>query len=168
MLAEIQEQQGLMKTYEIGIKKLEAEVELKDSDITLLKSQLEDSIAYNKSMENRLNSNGSLSMFNSLGLTKLNTPQPPLIRQVQEAHKCKCQKLSFPESKLVIAKFTRSKYLHLVHAKMECSLFGNLSQQKVNFGGVLGVLRLSLRWRSAFGCCIAWHSCLAKRYAFFR
>ena len=36
------------------------------------------------------------------------------------------------------AKFTRSKYLHLVHAKMECSLFGNLSQQKlVNFGGVL-------------------------------
>ncbi|KAF2302990.1 hypothetical protein GH714_012339 [Hevea brasiliensis] len=34
------------------------------------------------------------------------------------------------------ARFTRAKYLKLVHAKMECSLFGNLNQRKlVNSGG---------------------------------
>ncbi|KAL5552907.1 hypothetical protein UlMin_040308 [Ulmus minor] len=35
MLAEIQEQQSLMKTYEIMIKKLELEVDRKDSDLHL-------------------------------------------------------------------------------------------------------------------------------------
>ncbi|KAJ0080736.1 hypothetical protein Patl1_10443 [Pistacia atlantica] len=34
-----------------------------------------------------------------------------------------------------LAKFTRAKYLHLVHAKMECSLFGNLNQRKQINGG---------------------------------
>lgn len=214
MLAEIQEQQGLMKTYEIGIKKLEAEVELKDSDIASLKSQLEDSIAYNKSLEKRLNSSGALSMFSSLGLTKLsvthfvqflhhtlrsirsfvrfmvrdmesaewdldaavkflhpdavftnpshrlfafesfvcitmfegfNFPQfspsdqsqkqLPLDKHRNRLFFDKFKKLTNVNARNYIlqnpnssfAKFTRSKYLHLVHAKMECSLFGNLS-----------------------------------------
>jgi hypothetical protein len=53
MLAEIQEQQGLMKTYEITIKKLEAGVEVKGSDIGSLKKQLDEAIAFNKSLEKR-------------------------------------------------------------------------------------------------------------------
>ncbi|KAJ6416761.1 hypothetical protein OIU84_002604 [Salix udensis] len=34
------------------------------------------------------------------------------------------------------ARFTRAKYLQLVHAKMECSLFGNLNQRKLVNSGV--------------------------------
>ncbi|KAK1567647.1 hypothetical protein Q3G72_014713 [Acer saccharum] len=38
MLAEIQEQQSLMKTYEITIKKLECEIETKESKVSLMKT----------------------------------------------------------------------------------------------------------------------------------
>ncbi|KAG6638857.1 hypothetical protein CIPAW_10G061600 [Carya illinoinensis] len=228
MLAEIQEQQGLMKTYEITIKKLEAEVDLKDSDITSLKNQLDDCIALNKSLEKKLNSSGSLSMFDALRLTKLNVTHfiqflhhtlrsirsfvKLMIRDMESAHWDLDAAVKFIEPDAVFTKqshrffvfesfvcitmfegfnfphfspsdhpqqqqqepvpldkqrnrlffdkfkkltnanprhflshnpnssfamFTRSKYLQLVHAKMECSLFGNLNQRKlVNSGGV--------------------------------
>jgi hypothetical protein len=220
MLAEIQEQQALMKTYEITIKKLEAEVELKDSDADSLKNHLNDAVAFNKSLEKRLNSSGSLSMFDSLRLTRLNVthfvqllhhalrsirsfvklmirdmesanwdldaavkfinpdavftnpshrffafesfvcvtmfegfnfPQfdqsqrQPLVKHRHRLFFDKFKKLTNVNPRHVLsqnpnssfAKFARSKYLHLVHAKMECSLFGNLNQRKlVNAGGV--------------------------------
>ncbi|XP_041028890.1 protein GRAVITROPIC IN THE LIGHT 1 [Juglans microcarpa x Juglans regia] len=228
MLAEIQEQQGLMKTYEITIKKLEAEVDLKESDIISLKNQLDDCIAFNKSLEKKLNSSGSLSMFDSLRLTKLNVTHfiqflhhtlrsirsfvKLMIRDMESAHWDIDAAVKFIEPDAVFTKqshrffafesfvcitmfegfnfshfspsdhpqqqqqepvplekqrnrlffdkfkkltnanprhflshnpnssfamFTRSKYLQLVHAKMECSLFGNLNQRKlVNSGGV--------------------------------
>lgn len=215
MLAEIQEQQGLMKTYEITIKKLEAEVELKDSDAVSLESQLYDAVAFNKSLEKRLNASGPLSMFDSLRLTRLNVTHfvqflhhalrsirgfvRLLIRDMESANwdldaavkfihpdaiftnpshrffafesfvcitmfegfnfplfsppldKHRDRRLFFDKFKKLtnvnpkqflsqnpnssFAKFARSKYLQLVHAKMECSLFGNLNQRKlVNSG----------------------------------
>jgi hypothetical protein len=69
MSVEIQEQHGLMKTYEITVKKLEGEVEPKDYDVASLKNQLNDIVAFNKLLEKRLNSSGSLSMFDSLQFT---------------------------------------------------------------------------------------------------
>ncbi|XP_062162840.1 protein GRAVITROPIC IN THE LIGHT 1 [Alnus glutinosa] len=220
MLAEIQEQQALMKTYEITIKKLEAEVELKEYDIASLQNQLNDAVAFNKLLEKRLNSSGPLSMFDSLRLTRLNVThfvqllhhalrsirsfvrlmirdmesanwdldaavkfiEPGAVltkpshrffafesfvcvtmfegfnfpqfdqsqRQPLDKHRHrlffdKFKKLTNVNPKHFLsqnpnssfAKFARSKYLRLVHAKMECSLFGNLNQRKlVNSGGV--------------------------------
>ncbi|KAJ6402224.1 hypothetical protein OIU84_014338 [Salix udensis] len=72
MLAEIQEQQGLMKTYEITIKKLEADAEVRGSDIGSLKKQLDEVIAFNKSLEKRLNASGPLSMFDNIQFSLLN------------------------------------------------------------------------------------------------
>ncbi|KAK4269937.1 hypothetical protein QN277_023031 [Acacia crassicarpa] len=72
MLAEIQEQQSIMKTYEITIKKLEADVDHKQLDIALLKNQLHESLAFNKSLEKKLNSSGALSLFKNLQLSALN------------------------------------------------------------------------------------------------
>ncbi|KAK7247200.1 hypothetical protein RIF29_42077 [Crotalaria pallida] len=221
MLSEIQEQQSLMKTYEITIKKLEAEVDIRDSKISSLKKHLEEFIAYNKSIEKKLNSSGSLSMFDSIKFTLLNPTHfvqflhhtlrsirsfvKLMIREMESAHwdleaavkfihpnasftkpshknfafesyvcitmfegfnypnftlqndplekkhqsnqnlyfeKFKRLKSLNPKQYLThnpnssFAWFLKSKYLQLVHAKMECSLFGNLNQRKmVNSGG---------------------------------
>ncbi|XP_041024154.1 protein GRAVITROPIC IN THE LIGHT 1-like [Juglans microcarpa x Juglans regia] len=224
MLAEVQEQQGLMKTYEITIKKLKTEADLKDSNITSLQNQLDNSNSLNKRLYKRLNSSGSLSMFDNLRLTVLNVTHfvqflhytlrsirsfvKLMIRKMDSAHWDLDAAVKFIEPDAVFtnpshrffafesfvnismfqgfncpqfqpsdhsqqqpplethrnrlffdkfkkltnvnprhflshnpnssfAKFTRAKYLHLVHAKMECSLFGNLNQRKlVNSGGV--------------------------------
>ncbi|XP_021813159.1 protein GRAVITROPIC IN THE LIGHT 1 [Prunus avium] len=223
MLAEIQEQQGLMKTYEITIKKLESEAEHKGTDIYSLQKKLEDCVAFNKSLENKLNASGSLSlsMFENLRLSVLSPThfvqfQQHTLRSVRsfvrlmiremesanwdldtaikfiepdsvfakQSHSCfafesfvsktmlegfnnpnfglpseslplnnktqlhffeKFKKLISVNSKNFLAqnpsssfcKFTRAKYLQLVHAKMECSLFGNLNQRKLlSTGGV--------------------------------
>ncbi|ONI10768.1 hypothetical protein PRUPE_4G067400 [Prunus persica] len=223
MLAEIQEQQGLMKTYEITIKKLESEAEHKGTDIYSLQKKLEDCVSFNKSLENKLNSSGSLSlsMFENLRLSVLNPThfvqfQQHTLRSIrsfvrlmiremesanwdldtaikfiepdsifaEQSHSCfafesfvsktmlegfnnpnfglpseslplnnKTQLLFFEKFKKLISvnsknflaqnpsssfcKFTRAKYLQLVHAKMECSLFGNLNQRKLlSTGGV--------------------------------
>ncbi|KAK4857818.1 hypothetical protein QYF36_006754 [Acer negundo] len=60
-LAEIREQQSMMKTYEITIKKLECEIESKESKVSLMNTQLQESITYNKSLEKRLNASGPIS-----------------------------------------------------------------------------------------------------------
>jgi hypothetical protein len=219
MLAEIQEQQSLMRTYAITIKKLEADVDVKDSDISLLNNQLEDSVSFNKSLEKRLNASGSLSMFDALKLSKLDVTNfvqflhhtlrsirsfvKLMVREMESAnwdldaavkfiepnavftnanHKffafesfvcltmfegfnfphfspneCsreqdkQSNRLFFDKFKKLtnvnprrnlsenpnssFAKFTRAKYLQLVHAKMECSLFGNLNQRKLITSG---------------------------------
>lgn len=216
MLAEIQEQQSLMKTYEITIKKLQAEVDHKDSDIALLQKQLDDSVSFNKSLEKTLNASGPLPMFDNLRISMLNPTHfvqflqhtlrsvrsfvKLMIREMESArwdldaaikfiepqalfakpsHRCyafesfvcktmfegfNCPNFKLPNDhdhdfrlffeifkklKSVspkqfltqnlnsdLGKFTRDKYLHLVHAKMECSLFGNLNMRKmVSSGG---------------------------------
>ncbi|XP_061364899.1 protein GRAVITROPIC IN THE LIGHT 1 [Gastrolobium bilobum] len=220
MLAEIQEQQGLMKTYEITIKKLEAEVDVKDNDISSLRKHLDDCIAFNKSLEKKLNSSGSLSQFDNLRLSVLNPTHfvhflhhtlrsmrsfvKLMIKEMESAHwdleaavkfihpnavftkpshRCfafesfvcitmfegfnypnfsiqddplekrrhdknvyfdKFKKLKSLNPKQYLShnpnssfsRFLKSKYLQVVHAKMECSLFGNLNQRKlVNSGG---------------------------------
>ncbi|KAF7803269.1 protein GRAVITROPIC IN THE LIGHT 1 [Senna tora] len=220
MLAEIQEQQSIMKTYEITIKKLEAEVENKDFEIASLKTQLQDCFLLNKSLEKKLNSSGVLSLFENLGFSALNPTHflqflhyalrsirgfvKLMIREMESAnwdleaavrfihphavfakpnHKSfafesfvcltlfegfnypkfmaplekqhlhrHSQKLYFEKFKKIrtlspkqyltqnpnssFAKFLKFKYFQLVHAKMECSLFGNLNQRKlVNSGG---------------------------------
>ncbi|GMI77694.1 CHIQUITA1-LIKE 6, unfertilized embryo sac 1 [Hibiscus trionum] len=72
MLAEIQEQQSLMRTYEITIKKLESDVGKKVADIALHQKKLKDCTFLNKSMEKKLNESGVLSMFDNIKLTTLN------------------------------------------------------------------------------------------------
>ncbi|GLU13843.1 hypothetical protein SLE2022_304530 [Rubroshorea leprosula] len=72
MLAEIQEQQSLMRTFEIAIKKLESETEEKDSGIDSLRKELEERRGVNKSLEKRLNASGPLSMFDNVKFPMLN------------------------------------------------------------------------------------------------
>ncbi|GMI82280.1 CHIQUITA1-LIKE 6, unfertilized embryo sac 1 [Hibiscus trionum] len=218
MLAEIQEQQSLMRTYEITIKKLQSGVEEKDSDIVLLHKQLQDFTAFNRSLEKKLNATGPLSMFDDIQFTKLNPAHfvqvlhfslrsarcfvKMMVKEMElakwdlgaaaesiepgavfakESHRCfafesfvcktmlegfnshdfglskdslskrldpeqyfnafKNLKSAHPKSFLVqnpnscFAKFARTKYLNLVHAKMECSFFGNLNQRKLVTSG---------------------------------
>ncbi|XWS12479.1 hypothetical protein CRYUN_Cryun37aG0092000 [Craigia yunnanensis] len=218
MLAEIQEQQSLMRTYEITIKKLESDVEQKDSDIALLHKQFEDCTAFNKSLEKKLNASGPLSMFDNIQFTTLNPSHfvqvlhctlrsvrsfvKMMIKEMElakwdldaaaktiepgtlfakQSHRCfvfesfvcktmlegfnsndfgltkdsaskkldpeqyfnkfKNLKSAHTKSFLVqnsnssFAKFTRTKYVNLVHAKMECSFFGNLNQRKLVTSG---------------------------------
>ncbi|KAK7318841.1 hypothetical protein RJT34_03548 [Clitoria ternatea] len=220
MLAEIQEQQSLMKTYEITIKRLEAEVEFKDSNITSLRQHLDECVSFNKSLEKKLNSSGSLSLFDNLTRSVLNPTHfvhflhhalrsirsfvKLMMSDMESAHwdleaatkfihpnavftkpshrsfafesfvcitmlegfnhpnfsveddplekNHQSQNLYFDKFKKLkslnpkqylthnpnssFSKFLKSKYLQVVHAKMECSLFGNLNLRKaVNSGG---------------------------------
>ncbi|KAI3466765.1 hypothetical protein Pfo_023428 [Paulownia fortunei] len=66
MLAEIQEQQSLMKTYEITMKKMQGEIENKESQISSLQEQLKEIIQNNKSQEKKLNASGSFSILDSV------------------------------------------------------------------------------------------------------
>lgn len=223
MLAEIQEQQSLMKTYEITIKKLQTEIETKRSDVVSLKKKLDDSLAFNKSMEKKLNASGSLAnMFDYIQFSTVNSSHfvqvlhytlrslrsfvKSMAREMESArwdldaaaksiepdavfarpsHRCFAfesfvcktmfENFDSPNFSLCttgdslvqrrspeqyfnrlkklksmnaiqflsqnptssFAKFIRVKYLNLVHAKMECSLFGNLNQRKLVTAGGL-------------------------------
>ncbi|KAK4399271.1 hypothetical protein Sango_1402600 [Sesamum angolense] len=72
MLAEIQEQQALMKTYEITMKKMQGEIENKDSRISSLQQQLQDIIQSNKSLEKKLNASGSFSFLDNVKFSDVN------------------------------------------------------------------------------------------------
>ncbi|XP_021772219.1 protein GRAVITROPIC IN THE LIGHT 1-like [Chenopodium quinoa] len=73
LLAEIQEQQSNIKTYEITMKQLEWKMEQKDSEIASLRKKLEDTTRTNKSLEKRLNSSGVLfPLPNNTPLNELN------------------------------------------------------------------------------------------------
>ncbi|KAA8524015.1 hypothetical protein F0562_010554 [Nyssa sinensis] len=71
LLAEIQEQKSLLKTYEITGKKLDSQLKLKDSEVTFLREKLEEANRENKSLEKRLNSSGPLSVLDNLHLSGL-------------------------------------------------------------------------------------------------
>lgn len=213
VLAELQEQKSLLKTYEIMGKRLDYQLKLKDSEITFLKEKLEEAKSENKLLETRLNSSGLLFVPEKLKLETL-TPNHfvmalrqttksienfvhLLISQMELAgwdlgeaankivpgvrfwdanHKCfafesfVCREMfdgfnfpnfslvdeSLPEhpklrhlyferfrdlksiktreylirnSNSIFAKFCYSKYLDLVHPKMEISLLGNSRQR---------------------------------------
>ncbi|KAJ1402191.1 hypothetical protein SESBI_28290 [Sesbania bispinosa] len=202
--------------------KLSPQLHGKESDISSLKKQLDECIAFNNSLEKKLNSSGSLSVLDNLHLSVLNPSHftqflhhtlrsirnfvKLMIRGMEsahwdleaaaksihpdaifatESHQCfafesfvcitmfegfnypnftvpskplekhhhHIKNLYFDKFKKLkslnlkhylahnsnssLARFLKSKYLQVVHAKMECSLFGNLKQRKVlNEGGI--------------------------------
>uniref|UniRef100_A0A5B7A1R9 Uncharacterized protein n=1 Tax=Davidia involucrata TaxID=16924 RepID=A0A5B7A1R9_DAVIN len=63
LLAEIQEQQSLMKMYEITMNKMQSEIEIKESEISSLQIELSATTSNNKSLETKLNSSGSFSIL---------------------------------------------------------------------------------------------------------
>ncbi|KAK1424835.1 hypothetical protein QVD17_20174 [Tagetes erecta] len=208
LLSEIQEQQSLMKMYEITMNKMEREIKAKDCEICLLNKQLLEIDSVNKSIELKLNSSGCC--FPVMDNVKLSDLTPTnfvdvlnyvvrsirsfvkmLVRDMINAHwdidaavraidpsigfaklsyRCfaiesyvnremfdgfnndgdgdegedrfqwfnrfkKMKSLTALElmnenPKSAFGKFTRSKYMRLVHPKMEASLYGNLSQRK--------------------------------------
>ncbi|KAL3643542.1 hypothetical protein CASFOL_014357 [Castilleja foliolosa] len=72
MLAEIQEQQALMKTYEITMKKMRNEIESKDLKVISLQNQLQEIVKENKSMEKKMNASGSFSILDNVRFSDLN------------------------------------------------------------------------------------------------
>ncbi|KAK1416700.1 hypothetical protein QVD17_25816 [Tagetes erecta] len=71
LLAEIQEQKNLIKTYDITERKLVNQSQSKDTEIVLLKQKLEQIERENKLIERRLNSSGPLTRHENLQLSKL-------------------------------------------------------------------------------------------------
>ncbi|KAJ0700902.1 putative protein gravitropic in the light 1 [Helianthus annuus] len=71
LLAELQEQKNLVKTYDITKKKLVDQRQSKESEFTLLKQKLEEMERENKLIERRLNSSGPLSRQENLQFSKL-------------------------------------------------------------------------------------------------
>ncbi|KDP46027.1 hypothetical protein JCGZ_13473 [Jatropha curcas] len=66
LLAEVQEQKSVSKTYEVMGKKLESQLRLKESEIMYLREKLEESNRQNKLLEKRLNQSGQLSVPDKL------------------------------------------------------------------------------------------------------
>ncbi|XP_008794158.2 protein GRAVITROPIC IN THE LIGHT 1 [Phoenix dactylifera] len=67
-----QEQRSLLKTYQITTKKLEAELQLRDSDILSLQAQLQALEKQNRALDARLHPGRSLSALDDLHLSGLN------------------------------------------------------------------------------------------------
>ncbi|XP_065861921.1 protein GRAVITROPIC IN THE LIGHT 1 [Euphorbia lathyris] len=66
VLAEVEEQKSVCKTYEIMGKKLESQLRLKESEIMYLEEKLEESKRQNQSLEMRLNQSGQLYVLDNL------------------------------------------------------------------------------------------------------
>lgn len=71
LLSEIQEQNSLLKTYEITSKKLDSQLKLKDSEITFLKEKFAEANSDNKLLEKRLNSSGQIAIPDNIQLSSL-------------------------------------------------------------------------------------------------
>ncbi|KAJ9535390.1 hypothetical protein OSB04_un001495 [Centaurea solstitialis] len=71
LLAEIQEQQSLMKMYEITMNKMEREIKSKDFQLSSLRKQLLEADSFNKSVEKKLNSSGCFPVLDNVGLSDL-------------------------------------------------------------------------------------------------
>ncbi|KAG1335280.1 protein GRAVITROPIC IN THE LIGHT 1 [Cocos nucifera] len=72
LAAQIQEQHSLLRTYQITTKKLEAELQLKDSEILSLQAELLASKKQNRVLEARLHPGRSLAALDDLHLSGLN------------------------------------------------------------------------------------------------
>uniref|UniRef100_A0A7N0ZZ49 DUF641 domain-containing protein n=1 Tax=Kalanchoe fedtschenkoi TaxID=63787 RepID=A0A7N0ZZ49_KALFE len=211
LLAEVQEQQSLMKTYEIMLRKLENDSKTKDAEAMSLKSQLNKSLNSIKSMETKLNTSGALSILHGVELRDLTHSHfsqalhyalrcvrsfaKVLVREMEDAgwdlslavesiapgvvlqkqsHQIyafesfvnkvmfagfnggdaygsrqksfnEFKKLRSLNPKLYLSEnpnsqfgaFLRSKYVNLVHPKIECSLFGSLHHRSAVTSGQL-------------------------------
>ncbi|MED6134960.1 hypothetical protein PIB30_041932 [Stylosanthes scabra] len=214
MLAQVQEQQSLMKTFQITIQKLQSLVDSKDSEISSLKNELHECIAFNKSLEKKfqnlhpseLNTTHHFIHFLQHTLRSMKSFTKMMIKEmessnwdlelavkciqpdavfIKQSHQCYAfesfvnmtmfegfnyQNFTVPSEPLQehhnrnlylenfmrykslntkhylsahhdpnssFARFLKSKYLQVIHAKMECSFFGNLNHRKLlNNGGV--------------------------------
>ncbi|KAK8693435.1 hypothetical protein V6N13_071019 [Hibiscus sabdariffa] len=223
LAAEIQEQQSLLKTYEVMVKKFQSEIQNKDSEIRQLQQQIEDGNQKRVKLEKNIKVRG-LSMKESEGSGEENgvfpvdlTPElftsavesafkaihdfsKPLINMMKaagwdldaaaesiepnvvyakrahkkyafESHICQRMFSGFQQENFSIkldnatinkesffhqylalgemdpldmlgqnpdslfGKFSQSKYLMVVHPKMEASFFGNLDQRNYVMGG---------------------------------
>ncbi|XVE53088.1 hypothetical protein DITRI_Ditri02bG0176700 [Diplodiscus trichospermus] len=72
ILAEIQEQKSISKTFEVMGKKLESQLKLKESEIIFLREKLDECNKQNKLLDKRLNQSGQLSVLDNLHLSGLN------------------------------------------------------------------------------------------------
>ncbi|KAK6140997.1 hypothetical protein DH2020_025264 [Rehmannia glutinosa] len=223
LAAEIQEQQSLLKTYEVMVKKFQSEIQNKDSEILQLEQQIQEAnqkkVKLEKNLKLRglsakeLEGSGSENGLFSLDLTPdlfksaveaayraIHDFSKPLINMMKaagwdldaaansiepnviyakrahkkyafESHICQRMFIGFqdenfsmkPENPLVtkeslfqqylamreidpldavgqspdslFGKFCQSKYLLVVHQKMEASFFGNLDQRNYIMGG---------------------------------
>ena len=70
ILAEIQEQKSLSKTFEIMGKKLESQLRLKESEIIFLREKLDESNKQNRLLEKRLNQSGQLFVLDNFHLSE--------------------------------------------------------------------------------------------------
>ncbi|XP_058196028.1 protein GRAVITROPIC IN THE LIGHT 1 [Rhododendron vialii] len=215
LLAEIQEQQSLIKMYEVTMRKMRSELDSKESKCSILRKQLDDVVSHNKSVEKKLDYSGQFSILDDI--VKLFDAGPGgftaalryavrsvrcfvkvMIREMESSnwdisaaanavvskvvfskgsHRCfafesfVCREMfdgfdshdfslpnepkdekrrgfdfgdRFKELKAVnpvrflktnpdsgFGNFVRSKYMRLVHPKMETSFSGNLSQRKM-------------------------------------
>lgn len=71
ILAEIQEQKSVLKTYDIMGKKLDSQLKLKESEIMFLRETLIEANKENKLLEKRLNSSGPVSALDNLHFSSL-------------------------------------------------------------------------------------------------
>ncbi|XP_047308709.1 protein GRAVITROPIC IN THE LIGHT 1-like [Impatiens glandulifera] len=215
LLAEIQEQQSMMKMYELTLKKLQLETENKDGEISSLNNELSEIVSNNRFLEKKLNSSGQFSVLDGINLPNSNPNDfgivlhyavrsvrsfvKQMVKDMESAnwdidaavksivatgvhfqkpnHRCFafesfvcremldgfnsicfsllnddgggrqwrencCDQFRRLKSgnpiqylkqnpKSFFAKFTRAKYLRLVHPKMETSFSGNLNQRKM-------------------------------------
>ncbi|KAE8733649.1 hypothetical protein F3Y22_tig00001120pilonHSYRG00326 [Hibiscus syriacus] len=75
VLADLQEQKSLSKTFEIMGKKLEFQLKLKESEIIFLREKWDESNKQNRLLEKRLNQSGQLFVLDNLQLSSLNPSQ---------------------------------------------------------------------------------------------
>ncbi|CAN4102968.1 unnamed protein product [Withania somnifera] len=71
LLAEIQEQKSVLKTYDIMGKKLDSQLKLKESEIVFLREKLVETDKENKLLEKRLNASGTVSPLDNLHFSSL-------------------------------------------------------------------------------------------------
>ncbi|KAG9448186.1 hypothetical protein H6P81_014314 [Aristolochia fimbriata] len=72
MIAEVQEQKNLLKTFEIMSKKLQSQLHVKDSEMFFLREKVQESQKQNRGLEKRLNPNSALFVLDNLHVSALN------------------------------------------------------------------------------------------------
>ncbi|XP_072988314.1 protein GRAVITROPIC IN THE LIGHT 1-like [Typha latifolia] len=222
LVVEIQEQQSLLRTYEVMVNKFQSQIQTRDSEITQLQQQIQESNQRKLKLEKKLKQRGLLSKesegfeeenFFSIELTpnlftstvdiaykSIHDFSKPLINMMKaarwdldaaanaieptvvyarrahkkyafESHICQKMFIGFQEESFsvkagnvsvskegsfhqflavramdpldvlsqnpdsIFGKFCRSKYLSVVHPKMEVSFFGNMDQRNYVMSG---------------------------------
>ncbi|XP_020256551.1 uncharacterized protein LOC109833325 [Asparagus officinalis] len=70
--SQIQEQKNLVKTFQVTVKKLESELQSKDSELSYLKNKLVEIESKNQSLEAKLRPNKTLASLHNLHISALN------------------------------------------------------------------------------------------------